>query len=106
MAAGEPGGVPGLAVGALGLSGAGGLGDERGRYWRWKTMLTTGTHLAARKAAGPSCRRRRREEEIRGRKDISPRLADWAPTWSAAVSCHVGKSGKNVRFSTIVVLSL
>ena len=71
LAAGEPGGVPGLAVGALGLGGAGGLGDERGRHRRWKTMLTTGTHLAAREAAGPSCRRRRREEEIRGRKDIS-----------------------------------
>ena len=52
LAAGEPGGVRGLAVGALGLGGAGGLGDERGSYWRWKTKLTIRTHLAVRGAGG------------------------------------------------------
>ena len=58
------------------------------------------------RSCGTQLSEKRREEEIRGRKDISPRLADRAPTWSAAMSCHVGKSGKNVRFSVTVVLNL
>ena len=41
-----------------------------------------------------------------GTKDISSRLADRASTWSVAVSRHVGKSGKNVRFPATVVLNL
>ena len=73
---------------------------------RWKTNLTCGAHLAVREATGPSCQRGRREEEIRGRKDISPRLADRALTWSAVVSCHVSKNGKNVRFPATLVLNL
>jgi len=40
-------------------------------------MLTSGAHLAVRGAAGPSCQRGRREEEIRGRKNIShPELTE------------------------------
>ena len=35
-------------------------------------------------AAGPSCRRRGSEEEIRGRMDISHALADCAPVCYAA----------------------
>ena len=49
---------------------------------------------------------RAHEQRGGGTKDISPRLADRAPTWPAVVSCHVGKSGKNVRFTTTVVLNL
>ena len=49
-----------------------------------------------------------RAHEQRGgsRNDISPRLADRAPTWPAVVSCHVGKNSKNVRFAATVVLNL
>ena len=106
MAAGEPGGVPGLAVGALGLGGAGGLGDERGRHRRWKTNLTCGVHLAVREAAGLNCRKGRREEEIRGSEDISRGFADSASPCQAVVSCHVSQSGKNVRTGATGVLNM
>ena len=48
----------------------------------------------------------RAHEQRRGTKDISPRLADRAPTWLVAVSYHIGKSDKNVRFPATVVLNL
>ncbi|KAG2592446.1 hypothetical protein PVAP13_5NG549286 [Panicum virgatum] len=109
LAAGEPGGVRGLAAGALGLGGAGGLGDERGKHRRWKTNLTCGAHLAVREAAGPNCRKGRREEEIRGSEDISCGFADSASpcqACQAAVSCHVSQSGKNVRTGATEVLNM
>ena len=68
--------------------------------------LTNGARLAARGAAGPSCRRGRREELGRGNKDISRRLADRAPLCPAAMSCHVGQSGKNVGAADTVVLNM
>ena len=71
-----------------------------------KTKLTTGTHMAVRGAAGPSCQRGRREKLVRGRKDISRAPTDCAPACPAAVYCHVSQSGKNIGAAATVVLNM
>ena len=63
-------------------------------YWRWKTKLTSGAHLARRGAAGPSCRRGRREKLSGVGRTFRVPLLDCAPACHASVACHVGKSGK------------
>ena len=69
-------------------------------------MLTTGTHLAVREAAGPSCPRGRREKEMRGSKDISHELADSAPPCQVVVACHISQSGKNIEARATGVLNM
>ena len=76
------------------------------RASRRKTKLTTGTHMAVRGAVGPNCQRGIREKLVRGRKDISHAPTDCAPACPAAVSCHVGKSGKNVAAAATVMLNM
>jgi len=53
--------------GRCGRAGSGVEMEQRERRVarRWKTNLTSGAHLAARGAAGPSRRRGRREEQMR-----------------------------------------
>jgi hypothetical protein len=46
--------------------------------------LTSGAHLAV------------REEQDRGREDISHRRVDQAPTCLACVTCHISKNDKTV----------
>ena len=90
------GGEPGARLGRAG----------RGAAQARKTKLTSVAHLAVREAAGPSCRKGRREKEIRGSKDISHELDDSASPCQAAVSCHISQSGKNVRVGATVVLNM
>ena len=69
-------------------------------------MLTTGTHLVVGEATGPSCRRGRREKEMRGSKDISHEFADSALPCQVVVACHISQSGKNVGAAATVVLNM
>ena len=63
-------------------------------------------HLAVREAARPSCRRGRREEEIKGSKDILHKLADSVPQCQVVVACHISQSGKNVEARATGVLNM
>jgi len=55
---------------------------------------------------GPSCRRGRREKEMRGSKDISHELADSVPPCQVVVACHISQSGKNVEAAAIIILNI
>ena len=80
-------------------------------FWRWKMNMTSGAHLAARRVAGPSRRRGRREEQARSRKDISHAFADYVPacytTWSAT-SAKVIKMkdprNKNTKYISVILI--
>ena len=89
---------------ALAAVALGEAGRERRRRRRRSGEERRSEESGSGQRAGPGSRAH--EQRGGGTKDISPRLADRAPTWPAAVSCHVGKSGKNVRFTTTVVLNL
>ena len=96
-----------MAASAVGVAtGEQSRGAERVANPGWKTNLMCGAHLEVREAAGPGCRRGRREEEIRGREDISRAPTDCAPACPAAVYCHVSQSGKNIGAAATVVLNM
>ena len=48
----------------------------------------------------------RGEREVRGRKDISRASTNCAPACSAVVSCHVGKSDKNIGAAATIILNI
>jgi len=61
----------------------------------WETKLTGRAHLnQGEDLQNLAIRVREREEQVKGREDISPALADWALVFHSCVACQLSKNGK------------